>query len=213
MESEISRWSVLSSVVLAVIVTASEAAAEAPALDGERVEVEQPVNRRFQRNLRYNHDRGLFLRVGGGVGYGRRTLAAGSGTDGGVSIDGIGVLPELSVGWLPVEKTAVHLSGWGQIGQGVANLSAGPGVTHYFDASENFWISAKIGVGSTEVDKGRLDQWMASSELEMGLYGWSGPRWSLGGSLFGGVKGVDLDGDGTASSGWHLGIRVGMVYN
>lgn len=204
---------VLAGVGMTVLLVSAQAFAGDGDLDGERVEVEQPVNRRFQRNLRYNHDRGLFVRVAGGVGYGNRTLAADGSSEVGVSVDGIGVLPELSFGWLPVQKTALHLSGWGQIGQGVASLSAGPGVTHYFDARENLWISAKIGVGSIDGSGGLLQQWMASSEVEAGLYGWSGPKASLGGSLFGGVKGLDVDGDGAAPSGWHLGIRVGMVYN
>ncbi len=195
--------------VLAIGGVGVSASAEGPAdgagMDGERQPIRQPVQRRFQRNLRYNHDRGVFFRMGAGAGYGARDL--------GVSVKGIGVMPQIAVGWLPVEATAIHLSGWGLIGQDVMTLGAGPGVTHYFDQRENLWISAQIGPVTADGGGMLFEQWALGGELEAGLFGWTGARFSMGGSLFGGVAGIDLDGDDRQISGWRLGIRVGVVYN
>jgi hypothetical protein len=205
MRSTIFEMVVLISVVMSVAMVSTQAKAGDGELDGERVEMEQPVHRRFQRNLRFNHDRGVLVRVAAGAGYSSREV--------GVIVEGIGVTPQIAVGWLPVEATAIHLSGWGSIGQSVTTVGAGPGVTHYFEQKENLWVSAQIGPVTADAGGSWFEQWALGGELEAGLFGWTGARFSMGGSLFGGVEGIDLDGDQKEISGWRLGIRVGMVYN
>lgn len=176
----------------------------------EVVRPTQPVTSRFRHDFPRNHDKGMLVRVALGAGYAE---LATDDTKDRFEERGVGAMPSVAIGWLPSEKVAIHGSAWGMMGGGVGVLGVGPGATYYFDARENTWVSAQIG-GVTFDDLEKWgNQWGIGTELEGGLYGWTDRKWSMGASLFGGLEGIDVDGDGRAPWGWRLGIRLGVVYN
>jgi len=50
-------------------------------------------------------------------------------------------------------------------------------------------------------------------ELAVGIFGWTGSRWSMGGSLFTGGDAFDLVGNGREIRSWRVGLRFGVTYN
>ena len=150
------------------------------------------------------------MRVEMGAGYGGYAT---DDTEDRFEVSGFGGIGNLAVGWLPWERVAVHMSAWGMTGGGVGVLSVGPGATYFFDARKSTFASGEIGCATFEGVESWGSQWGFATEAEAGWYGWTGRKWSMGASLFGGLEGFDLDGDGRAPWGWRLGIRLGVVYN
>jgi hypothetical protein len=99
------------------------------------------------------------------------------------------------------------------LGGDVGVLGFGPGATYYFESRNNAWLSGQIGAVTIKDRENWGDQWAIGTEIEAGLYGWTGRKWSMGASVFGGLEGINLDGDDRMPWGWRLGLRLGVVYN
>jgi hypothetical protein len=184
--------------------------ATSSAQEGNVLRPQQPVSSRFKRDLPRNHDRGVLARVSLGVGY---ALVASDAGEDRFEESGLGAMPSLAIGWLPWEQLALHGSAWGMLGGDVGVLGLGPGATYYFESRNNVWLSGQIGAVTIKDRENWGDQWAIGTEIEAGLYGWTGRKWSMGASVFGGLEGINLDGDDRMPWGWRLGLRLGVVYN
>lgn len=200
------------SVVACVVVGVASLAGSVGAQEVEGEEVSnrtQPVNRRFQKRFDKRHDRGVYFRGSGGLGW-----ASGETLEGGERIErgmGVAILPSVVVGSVPWEGTALHGGAWGVMGGNALEIGVGPGVTHYFDPAKNFWVSTQAGPVSRPTTG--LQEWALGGEIEVGLGGWTGARWAMGGSLFGGGTGLDVDGNDRQFSSWRVGLRLNLVHN
>lgn len=188
------------------------AAVNAQTLEGERVRgEEQPVQQRFSTNFEKRHDRGGFVRAAVGLGWGHERI--GESKKQSATNSGLGVFPSVVGGWLPWEQTAVHAGAWGLVGGHLVHLGGGLGLTHYFTATENFWVGGQIGPVTRSQSRPLFREWGFGGEAEIGLGGWTGDHWAVGGSLFGGGSGLDLDGNGRSAGAWKVGLRFHVVYN
>lgn len=199
----------VSTVLLIAVLTAvqiSDAAAETP----ERKRA-QPIRPRFETNFDQRHDRGPFVRLDLGLGWVDRTVA--NGPVDVVDMSGVGVFPAAAAGAMPWNQTAIHGGAWGMIGRGIVTVGAGPGVTYYFKETGNLWIGAQLGPVASSRQGRPFAEWGFGGELAAGLFGWTGDRWSMGGSLFAGGEAFDLDGNGRAVRSWRVGLRFGAAFN
>ena len=173
-------------------------------------ESQPEMARRFSYNFHKQHDRGLYLRLGAGVGYLSSSITP---PYEGETVEKSGVRFGYGahLGGYVAPRWALHLSQWGQLGASRGSLGAGPGTTFYFKEAKNMFLSASLG-GVTLYDSAPdLDfgtQWALGGELEAGLGTWVSPHASLGVSLVAGGHLLNLDQDMISGSGWHAGARL-----
>ena len=95
-------------------------------------------------------------------------------------------------------------------------MGVGPGLTFYFDETQNYYLSVAAGA-STLYDEAPdlepLTQWGLSAEAELGMGWWVSAHGSLGISLVAGATAFDLDRDQVAGSGFHAGARLTFSLN
>lgn len=172
------------------------------------IQSEQPVYRRFKRNMPRRHDRGAFARLGVGV--------AGMTGDGRGGAKGITPTGQLALGWLPWKQVAIHATAFGFGSDKDGGVGLGPGVTFWFKEEGSVYLSATagpvVGLGHRYADVEQR-QWMLGGEVELGLHWWVGDQWSLGGSVFAGGEAVELDGDGESQARARGGLRIGVTFN
>lgn len=114
---------------------------------------------------------------------------------------------------MPWVKRAVHGGIWGVIGRGLVTVGAGPGMTYYFNETGNLWLSAELGPVTSSHNSRLFSEWGLGGELSIGLFGWMGDRWSMGGSLFTGGEAFDLDANAREIRSWRLSLRFGVADN
>ena len=171
-----------------------------------------PFEERFTHNFVRAHDRGLYARFSLGVGYVSDQVVPG------VSVArdesrGMRTLYGAHVGGYVAPRLALHLSNFSELGFDRGTFGVGPGLTFYPFEDKNWLLSLSLGGvslydGAPDIEF--LEQWGVGTEVECGTGWWASDHAAIGLSLVGGAHAFDLDGDGVASSSWHVGLRLSV---
>lgn len=170
---------------------------------------------RFRFNFHRHHDRGLYSRLGAGLGYVSASIIPPyQGAE--VEEQGLRFGYGAHLGTYVVPRLALHLAQWGQVGARRGGLGVGIGQTFYVRESKNAFLSTSFGAvtlydQAPDVQFG--EQWALGGELEAGLGSWVSLRSSLGASLVAGGHLFDLDQDGVSGSSWYVGMRLTWARN
>lgn len=173
---------------------------------------QQEVVSSFQRDFDHVHDKGPALRIGAGVSIGDTEYI-----DGGVSPDGfVAAQWDIALGYVLSEGVMLSVEQWGRTRASSGLLSAGLGLTLYPDPSDNLWGGLSLGVCSPwdsddTNDVELFGQLGLSAQLQVGTGWWVADAWSAGFAVALGGSHVDLDGDGTLTAGWHLGLMITLA--
>ncbi len=189
-----------------------------PAQAGQdTIEPEQnmDVASQFRFNFHRQHDRGVYSRLGAGLGYVSASITPPyQGAQ--VEDEGLRMAYGAHLGGFAVPRLALHLSQWGQIGAQRGGLGLGIGQTFYIKESRNTFISTSLGAVTLydqAPDVRFAEQWALGGEVEAGLGSWVSSRSSLGASLVAGGHVFDVDQDGISGSSWHVGLRLTWARN
>lgn len=171
-----------------------------------------PMRTTFSTNFARTHDRGVYGRLSLGLGYVSDRVVPGVGQAEDAT-KGARAMYGAHAGMLVAPRLALHLSHVAQLGADRGSLGVGGGVSFYPREDKNWLVSMSLGgvsVYDAAPDIVLGEQWGLGGEVEVGSGWWVSDHASLGMSLVGGAHAFDLDGDGIASSSWHVGVRVAL---
>ena len=167
----------------------------------------QPVFKRFKRDLPYQHDRGFFA----GVSVGPAWIKSFQHPE----ASAVRFSWDISIGWLPWERTAIHASSWGSFLEKATAVLVGPGITSFF--SNNWALSATLGMGkvfSTSLTKDQeFNEWTLGTQLKATKFWWIDDDISLGVGLAADFHAFSPSQKKLSSIGGSLGLRIEFLFN
>lgn len=202
----------ISFITLTLLLWSSSSYAEEGILDANQ-DIE--LSTTFSFNFHQHHDRGVYTRLGAGVGYVTASITPPyQGEE--VNETGARFGYNAVLGGFVRPQFAVHLSHWGQLGAHRGSLGAGVGQTFYLKEDQNVFLSTSLGAVTLYDDAPDVTfarQFALGGEVEAGLGTWVSLDSSLGASLVAGGHLLDLDRDAVMGSGWHAGVRVTWAFH
>ncbi len=184
-------------------------------VQADEVSPEPELATRFKYNFHKHHDRGLYSRLGAGLGFVSSSITPPyQGAE--VEDEGLRLAYGAHLGAFVVPRLALHVSQWGQLGAQRGGLGVGVGQTFYVKEAKNTFVSTNLGAVTLydqAPDVRVAQQWALGGEVEAGLGTWVSRRSSLGVSLVAGGHVFDLDQDGISGSSWHAGLRLTWAHN
>lgn len=166
-----------------------------------------PVYSRWQKDFPFKHDKGLFF----GVSIGPEWVQSFQKP----KAQGMRFGGDLSLGWLPAENLALHVTVWGAFLESASFVAVGPGITGFI--GDNFFIGAAFGaaqVFSTSIS-GDLpfNELVLAGQIKAGKLWWLSENTSLGISLAAGLYGFSILSGKISTVGWQIGPRLEFVFN
>lgn len=166
----------------------------------------QPVYSQFQRNMPYQHDRGFFLS-------GSVSPAWVFGLNN-PKTQAIRAAGDLSIGWMPWEKIALHLDIWGTIFEESSLVAAGPGATFFLP--DDWALSLSIGIGQAFSFQDGTDNFSESifaGRVKAAKYWWVSPNLSIGPSLALGFHGFSFRQGAMSNVGGDMTLGLEILFN
>lgn len=199
----------LSIMALSLVSNLSLAQASDEAIEnGTRI---QPIYEQAQADFDQQHDKGWYLRMMAGAGFGSQSYLPSQ-----IDDTAFRFSYEVSLGYVFWPKIALDIRAFGQLGFTHQINTAALGVTWYFGDSphSNLYLSLGAGPGLQRAAGGVLGyQVHLGAEGSLGFFTWVSPSTSLGLSAYVQGLGFDLDFDGQGYMGLHGGVRLGVVFN
>ena len=166
----------------------------------------QPVFSQFQRNMPFQHDQGFYL--GGSIG---PAWVFGLNNPKSQAIRAAG---DISIGWMPWNKIALHLDVWGTIFEESSLVAVGPGATFFLP--EDWAISFALGLGqafSFQDGKDNFSESVLAGRIKAAKYWWITPDLSIGPSVAVGFHGFSFRQGAISNVGGDITLGLDILFN